>query len=86
MLIGKEKLDDVELMFGRRVVAERMEIEGMVSLFDFSKENQQLIKEWEDLPSIMVNPEEFNWNMYTNRDRNHLLTKVENYVRDSKQV
>lgn len=84
MVIGKEKLDDVELMLGNHVEAERLELDGKVSLFDFSKENQQLLKEWEDLPTIMVKPEEFNWNIHTNRERNYLLAKVENYVRANK--
>jgi len=82
MVIGTRKLDDVELMRGNSVPAERIELGNKVSLFDFSEENKQRLLNWENLELIMVNPYEFNWNTHNNRVRNALLVEVSDYLNE----
>lgn len=84
MVIGSKKFDDVELLYGKFVPAERLELGGKVSLFDFSHSNQKQLQEWEELGLIMVEPNNFNWDAHTKRERSALLIEVETYLKKFK--
>lgn len=80
MVIGNNKYDDVELMRGKSVPAERLELDGKVSLFDFSKENQQKLVKWENLDTVMLAPEEFYGSKSCKRVRDSILIEVTDYL------
>lgn len=81
MVIGSKQYDDVELMRGKSVPAERLELDGRVSLFDFSVENQQKLIKWENLDSVMLAPDEFGGYKTSKRMRNLALDKVTTYLK-----
>lgn len=80
MVIGNKQYDDVELMRGKRVPAERIEFDGRVSLFSFGEENRKKIVKWGSFNEIMLRPDDFYGEKGDKRVRDSLLIDVTKFL------
>lgn len=80
MVIGDNKLDDVELMRGKHIPATRLVVGDKVSLFDLSKENQERVLQWEHKDTVIIDPSEFNSRYLQKRSRDLALLNLSEYL------